>query len=476
MSKPNFKNIEEFTESTLEAFVKYNNFTKYIVNIGCSDGVTEDPLYNLSKIENIKGLYIDGIMTKISKCKTNVSNQIDIINAYINPENCENIFKSNNVPIDIDILKVDIDGYDLSVIKTILELGYKPKIIISEFNEKIPPPISFEVLYDEKYSWQCNHFYGFSLSSGKQLEKYNYYIHSLFDKNNILFVNKSISHLLGISSSANIEKIYKEQYVKYLNKFPWNNDVNYWIKLAQENKFEASFEINKFYSTISKQRCGNNNNNGRDRKNNEYYIHPDIRWKGKGQINMNSQFGKEIYSIASLPDVRNIIETGTWNGQGSTICLMNGIINKENSKLFSVEACSLQFEKAKIFWATKNTNNKLFLLNGTLHKNIPDFQDNSKYFVRQWYDGEKENMDKADLLNLEHIDNVDFILIDGGEYQGQGDFGVLIKKNPKYIALDDDRLYKCMDIKKQLLNNTNWKLYKENNNDRHGWSIFIRQI
>ena len=56
-------------------------------------------------------------------------------------------------------------------------------------------------------------------------------------------------------------------------------------------------------------------------------------------------------------------------------------------------------------------------------------------------------MDKADLLNLEDIDNVDFILIDGGEYQGQGDFDVLIKKNPKYIALDDDRVYKCMDIK-----------------------------
>ena len=85
-------------------------------------------------------------------------------------------------------------------------------------------------------------------------------------------------------------------------------------------------------------------------------------FNGKGQINMNSEFGKEIYSIASLPDVRNIIETGTWNGQGSTVCLMNGIINKENSKLFSVEACSSQFEKAKNFWATKNTNNKLFLL------------------------------------------------------------------------------------------------------------------
>ena len=87
MSKPNFNNIMEFTQSTLEAFVKYNNFTKYIVNIGCSDGVNSDPLYNLSKVKNIKGLYIDGNNICINKCKTNVSNQIDIINAYIKPEN-----------------------------------------------------------------------------------------------------------------------------------------------------------------------------------------------------------------------------------------------------------------------------------------------------------------------------------------------------------------------------------------------------
>ena len=31
MSKPNFNNIMEFTQSTLEAFVKYNNFTINVV-------------------------------------------------------------------------------------------------------------------------------------------------------------------------------------------------------------------------------------------------------------------------------------------------------------------------------------------------------------------------------------------------------------------------------------------------------------
>lgn len=48
----------------------------------------------------------------------------------------------------------------------------------------------------------------------------------------------------------------------------------------------------------------------------------------------------------------------------------------------------------------------------------------------------------------------------------------LIKKNPTYIALDDVCVYKCRNIRDKLMNNTNWSLYNENLNDRHGWSIF----
>ena len=54
-------------------------------------------------------------------------------------------------------------------------------------------------------------------------------------------------------------------------------------------------------------------------------------FRGKGQINRGSPFGMKISLICQQEDVKNIIEVGTWNGQGTTICVMNGIINKKKS-------------------------------------------------------------------------------------------------------------------------------------------------
>jgi hypothetical protein len=195
-------------------------------------------------------------------------------------------------------------------------------------------------------------------------------------------------------------------------------------------------------------------------------------FSGTGQINMDQTFGKKIYEIAQKDTVRNIIEIGSWNGQGSTVCLMNGIIFKKNSKLYSFEACSEMHNKAKTFWNNYHTNNKLHLLNGTLHRNIVNFQENNPLFVREWYHYEEKVLNQANLIKIDDIENVDFVVLDGGEYTTDGDFEVLVDKNPKYIALDDTRVYKCSKIRQYLLNSNDWKLYDENINERNGWAIF----
>lgn len=42
---------------------------------------------------------------------------------------------------------------------------------------------------------------------------------------------------------------------------------------------------------------------------------------------MNSNFGRCIFNICSDKTIRNIIEVWSWNGEGSTTCVMNGILN-----------------------------------------------------------------------------------------------------------------------------------------------------
>lgn len=201
---------------------------------------------------------------------------------------------------------------------------------------------------------------------------------------------------------------------------------------------------------------------------------------GTGQINMDSDFGMSIYRICIDDSIRNIIEVGSWNGEGSTICVMNAIIDKPGSTLYSVECDPRMYQMARNFWAKYNTNNRLVLLNGTLHNKVADldmlnqlYNGNIPYY-NEHYVPEKQMAENSPILDVENITDVDVIILDGGEYTSEEDFNVLIKKNPKFICLDDVNVYKCKNIRNQLLNDSNWQLFEENLGQRHGWTVFKR--
>jgi len=205
-------------------------------------------------------------------------------------------------------------------------------------------------------------------------------------------------------------------------------------------------------------------------------------FSGTGQINMNSILGNEIYRICKKESIKNIVEVGTWNGEGSTICVMNAIMEKQTpSILYSFEANAEQYSKAITFWSNKNINNKLVLLKGVLHRDYATEQEiKSEYngiipYVNEHYIPERSMLDTNNLIDISDLKDIDVIILDGGEYTTYGDYTALIKKDPKVIILDDVVVYKCRKIRKELLDNTNWKLLKEDLNDRHGWSIFINK-
>lgn len=204
-------------------------------------------------------------------------------------------------------------------------------------------------------------------------------------------------------------------------------------------------------------------------------------FEGDGQINMNGKLGNEIYNICKKEEYCNIFEVGTWNGQGSTICVMNAIINKPNSILYSIESDINQFRKAVDFWENKPIKNKLILISGTLHTNIANEKDVKNACngiipcYHEHYLFEKNFLIEDSVVNIDKIQNIDIIILDGGEYTTEGDFNILINKNPKVIILDDASVYKCKNIREQLLNDVNWVLYKEDLGDRHGWSIFFHK-
>lgn len=230
-------------------FSKIQNPEFYVIDIGASFGVETDPLFPFITNNKFKGLCIEGNSTKVTKLKT-VTN-FDIHCGYITPLNAIDIFQRYGVPSTFDILKIDIDGYDLEVLRSILKI-YKPKIIIAEINEKIPPPICFEVKYKHDYSWDESHFFGFSVQSAAQLmNTNNYKILSIYDLNNIVCIDTELCGVLQIentNSEEYVKALYKEGYIDRLERLhilPWNEGVNYWLNI--NNKEILKEEITNYF-------------------------------------------------------------------------------------------------------------------------------------------------------------------------------------------------------------------------------------
>ncbi len=132
----------------------------YCVNIGASDGVSLDVLYH-SYTHGFDGLAIEPDQTKFSNLCTNLPH-IQKVNSYATPDNILSILDDNNVPVDVDAIDVDIDGYDFYVARRILS-KYRPKLLSIEINQVVPPGVLFSVLYDPNWTWTGGAFYGCSI-------------------------------------------------------------------------------------------------------------------------------------------------------------------------------------------------------------------------------------------------------------------------------------------------------------------------
>ena len=194
-----------------------------------------------------------------------------------------------------------------------------------------------------------------------------------------------------------------------------------------------------------------------------------------GQIQINSEAGKWISKLCNEQDVHNIVEIGTWNGMGSTLCAYEAI-KQTNKKLFSLEINNEMHEIAKKNYLEKNEVS-LFLgkiTDETIDLNSLDssfFSDFSIEIKKLWKQKDVKNLEGCQNVLSLLPDKIDFLILDGGEFTTFYEFQIL-KKRSSIIFLDDVNkpCIKNFLTRQELLKTSN--LIHENLKDRNGYSIF----
>ena len=203
-----------------------------------------------------------------------------------------------------------------------------------------------------------------------------------------------------------------------------------------------------------------------------------------GQVSPESSYGKALRQVAFLKDVRVALETGTWDGSGSSLSIAKGL--KESfGILYTIEALEEKWLKAERHLSDYPVKCLLGVgVDTSFFPKIDDVVsaggvgDAPQDEWQKWHASEKSLADSYPVGLIKPICErfkVDFVHIDGGEFSGPNEYRSVRKhcKDVKFIALDDTKMYKNKSNYADLMADTAWQIFKENKEDRLGWAIFV---
>jgi len=144
----------------------------YFVEFGAADGFENNTVLLLKT--GWRGLWFEWSPMLVQKIKTCFDSELKtgmltVCRAFITAETIESLFAKAGVPIDFDLLSIDIDRNDYHVWKSIR--GYRPKTVVIEYNSTFPPGVDWVVAYDSAASFDNTSNFGASLTALENLGK-----------------------------------------------------------------------------------------------------------------------------------------------------------------------------------------------------------------------------------------------------------------------------------------------------------------
>lgn len=137
------------------------NSDKYFLEIAAGDGLENCTAY-LALNTKWSGVMVEGDHFLAEHCRRVYQNRIWNVlvrECYVNLENIAGILAVLPKK-DFDLFSLDIDSIDFHILRATIELGYRPKIIVVEYNSALGPEHAVTVPYKPVFNRWTEHLSG----------------------------------------------------------------------------------------------------------------------------------------------------------------------------------------------------------------------------------------------------------------------------------------------------------------------------
>lgn len=191
-----------------------------------------------------------------------------------------------------------------------------------------------------------------------------------------------------------------------------------------------------------------------------------------GQMSLKNEVGRMLYAICGLHENRTIVEIGTWNGLGSSAIIAQGVTSgKQNAQVYGLEI----FEK-RVKQSERNLQKYAFF--NVIHGRIVEAEDlDSSQLLEEeieWFESDLQNMSTAQNVLGLLPQQIDVLLLDGGEFSSYSEYLYLKDRCVKWLILDDVNVRKNKRVFAEAVSSGEFQLIWKSN-ERNGAAVLIRK-
>jgi hypothetical protein len=153
-----------------EIFRRIGTRERFFVEVGVGNGLENNTVLLLAR--DWHGCWIEGSESCGKEIRAQFQDvlkneRLKFSNKYVSAENIQGLFQEIGIPVEFDVLSLDIDRNTYHLWKALK--GFHPRVVIVEYNATFPADMEWTVEYDAARVWNQTCYFGASLKAYERL-------------------------------------------------------------------------------------------------------------------------------------------------------------------------------------------------------------------------------------------------------------------------------------------------------------------